>query len=106
MIKKRDLDLCNIDALQRCFVVRPPTADALKYLARAKKCLGIQFDYDASPENCETFFQHAHGVWDKSFFQSPTGGGQEVINAFTKLIKSPLDEVFASLSYRMRNSEE
>ena len=63
-------DLCNIDALQRCFVVRAP---ASKYLARAKKCLGIQFDYDATA-NCETFCQHVHGVWDNNF-QSPTGGG-------------------------------
>ena len=64
-------------------------------------CLAIQFDYDTSMANCETFYQHVHGVWDKNF-QSSTGGGQRVVNAFTKgskFIKSLLDE---SLAAQMR----
>ena len=80
VIKEDDLD--SIDAMQACFVVSPPTEDPI-YLARAKECIGIRFDYDASSANCETFCQHIHGVWDKAF-QSPTGGGQQAVNAFTK----------------------
>ena len=87
----KEEELSSISAVQRCFVVRPPTPDHTIYLDRAKACLGIQFDYDASTANCETFCQHIHGIWDQNF-QSPTGGGQQVVNAFTKgskLFKSP-----------------
>ena len=90
VIKVEDLSYISA-TLQRCFMVRPPTPDHTIYLDRAKACLGIQFDYDASTANCETFCQHIHGIWDKNF-QSPTGGGQQVVNAFTKgskLFKSP-----------------
>ena len=89
------------DYLQHCCVVLPPTADASKYLAEARELLGIQLDSDGATGNCKTFCQHVHGVWDKNF-QSPTGGGQQMVNAFTKgskLIKASLDE---SLAAQMR----
>ena len=80
--------LSSIGGLQRCFVVRLPEREfADLYLKRAKVCLGIQFDYDASSANCETFCHFVHGNWDGGNVQTPRGGGQQLVGVYTKCSK-------------------
>ena len=74
--------------VQNCFLVRPSDTEyADLYLKRSKVCLGIQFDYDASSANCETFCHYIHGNWDQGNVQSPRGGGQQLVSKYTKWSK-------------------
>ena len=70
-------------------MVAPPVregVDTIQYQMRAKVCEGIQFDYDATSAQCETFCQYVHGNWLGNF-QIPTGLGQRGVNRFTKSTK-------------------